>query len=79
MQYIADFIMEMLDSIYAHLPADADLPEIDMTLPEPLVSDVFTRTYTFTAVTIVPSVNTDWSAVFFANDEGYNFLSNHSC
>jgi acyl-CoA thioesterase-1 len=62
MQYIADFITERLDSMYAHLPADEALPEISMTLPEPLVSDVFTRTYTFTAASLIPTVNTGWTA-----------------
>jgi lysophospholipase L1-like esterase len=61
MQYIADFIIQRLDSIYAHLPADEALPEISMNLPEPLVSDVYAQTYTFTASTLIPSVNTGWS------------------
>jgi lysophospholipase L1-like esterase len=60
MQYIADFITERLDSVYAHLPADADLPEINTTLPEPLVTDIYTRTYTFTAATLVASTNSGW-------------------
>jgi lysophospholipase L1-like esterase len=62
MQYIADFITERLDSIHAHLPADTALPEINMSLPEPLVSDVYTRTYTFNAATLIPGSNTGWNA-----------------
>jgi lysophospholipase L1-like esterase len=61
MKYIADFIINRLDSIYAHLPSDEALPEINMTLPEPLVSDIYTRTYTFTAATLIPSVNDGWN------------------
>ncbi|MBN1413852.1 MAG: hypothetical protein JW973_02025 [Bacteroidales bacterium] len=62
MQYIADFITERLDSIYAHLPGDEALPEISMILPDPLVTDVFACTYTFTASTLIPSVNKGWNA-----------------
>jgi lysophospholipase L1-like esterase len=61
MQYIADFITERLDSMYAHLPVDEALPEITMTLPEPMVSDVFMHTYTFTAASLIPTVNTGWT------------------
>ncbi|MBP1670143.1 MAG: hypothetical protein H6Q21_2509 [Bacteroidetes bacterium] len=70
MQYIADFIMERLDSIYAHLPADEDLPAISMALPEPLVSDVYTTTYTYTAASIIPLSNSGWipSATLWSSD-----------
>jgi lysophospholipase L1-like esterase len=70
MQYIADFIIERLDSIYAHLPADEALPAISMSLPEPLVSDVYTRTYTFTAASLIPSANSGWdpSATLWSSD-----------
>jgi len=61
MQYIADFIIEVLDSVYAHLPADTALQEVNMTLPEPLLSDVYTNTYTFTPATLVPSSNEGWN------------------
>jgi lysophospholipase L1-like esterase len=62
MQYIADFIINVLGSIRAHLPADQALPEINLSLPAPLVSDVFSHTYTYTAGTLTPLVNTGWSA-----------------
>ena len=70
MQYIADFIIEKLDSIYAHLPADEDLPAISMALPEPLVSDVYTTTYTYTAASIIPLSNSGWipSATLWSSD-----------
>jgi lysophospholipase L1-like esterase len=61
MQYIADFIIEVLDSIYAHLPADEALQEVSTTLPEPLLTDVFTNTYTFTPATLIPSANNGWN------------------
>jgi acyl-CoA thioesterase-1 len=60
MQYIADFITEVLDSVYVHLPADEALPEISTILPEPLVSDVFTNTYTFLPTTLKPISNDGW-------------------
>ncbi|MBN2276007.1 MAG: hypothetical protein JXK95_16880 [Bacteroidales bacterium] len=60
MQYIADFITEVLDSILHHLPADEALPEINLTLPPPLMTDVYATTYTFTPTTLIPDVNTGW-------------------
>ena len=71
MQYIADFIIEVLDSVYAHLPADTALQEVDMTLPEPLLSDVFTNTYTFTPATLVPSGNEGWKIDYRAMELRY--------
>jgi len=65
MQYIADFIIEKLDSIYKHLPADENMPEIPAAIPDPLINDVFANTYTFKSTTIVPDENSGWEISSF--------------
>ncbi len=65
MKYIADFIIEKLDSIYNHLPADENLPEISDVIPSPLTNDIFANTYTFKASTIVPDENSGWTVSSF--------------
>jgi lysophospholipase L1-like esterase len=59
-QYIASFITSELDTIYKHLPADNLLPSVSLTLPDPLVTDVYSKTYSYTGKSLVPSTNTGW-------------------
>ena len=45
MQYMADFLIEELELIYAALPAEGEVPPINTTLPDPLITDVYAHTF----------------------------------
>jgi lysophospholipase L1-like esterase len=60
MKYIADFITKELSTIKGNLPPDSLLPSINATLPAALFSDVFSHTYRYTSVNLIPSSNTGW-------------------
>ncbi|MCK9206056.1 MAG: cellulase family glycosylhydrolase [Salinivirgaceae bacterium] len=60
MNYIADFIKERLDSIYATLPADAELPEVNTELPVPLIATTYSNTFQFFYNNIIPYANQGW-------------------
>jgi acyl-CoA thioesterase-1 len=62
MQYMADFLIDELTEIYSVLPDDDDLPEIDTTLPAPLVTDTYAHTYRYKTSAIVPVANSGWTA-----------------
>jgi hypothetical protein len=61
MQYIADFLIEELDTIYNKLPDIGELPVIPETLPDPLMTDVYAHTYMYTISDIVPLSNNGWT------------------
>jgi acyl-CoA thioesterase-1 len=73
MQYMADFLIDELTEIYSVLPDDDDLPEIDTTLPVPLVTDTYAHTYRYKTSAIVPVTNSGWTVTPFiwsASDVG---------
>jgi lysophospholipase L1-like esterase len=60
MQYIADIIAVELNSILNALPSNANLPTVNMLLPEPLVTDTYATTYRYSNSTLVASSNSGW-------------------
>ena len=60
MTYIANFIKTELDTIYKHLPASIDIKDIPDTIPDPLVTDVYSKTFQYTPNNLVPETNTGW-------------------
>ncbi len=60
MAYIAKFITDELNIIYRNLPAGNSVLPVADSLPEQLISDDFTNTYTFNTSNIVPVSNSGW-------------------
>lgn len=60
MQYMADFIIEQLDTLYANLPAANALPPVNTNLPAPLVTDTYAHTFQFFPDNIIPISNPGW-------------------
>lgn len=60
MTYIANFIKQQLDSIYATLPDDNQLPAPNTFLPAPLVTDTYSSTYQYFTKNLVPVENSGW-------------------
>lgn len=61
MAYIAEFIIDELDIIINQLPAPEDMQEIDTSLPDPLITDVYAHTFMYFPDYIVPASNAGWS------------------
>lgn len=60
MKYIATFITDELERIYANLPADDKLPQISTTIPAALFTDEFENTYKYDNKSIAPVDNKGW-------------------
>lgn len=61
MNYIADFIKEELDDYYATLPPLGDIPDINIQLPTPLVTDIYKNTHQIFSNDIIPILNSGWT------------------
>jgi len=61
MAYVANVVKTELDSIFATLPDDDNLPEINTQLPLPLVTDTYSKTFQFFPNNIVPVSNQGWN------------------
>jgi len=61
MSYIANFMTEELDRIYATLPADIDIKTPNKTLPIPIVSTDFDHTHMYSSTDLAPKEYNGWS------------------
>ncbi len=61
MQYIADFLIDEFNIIYNNLPDGNDLVEVADTLPAPLISDNYDKTFQYTNQTLTPLTNSGWT------------------
>ncbi|MFC2137265.1 GDSL-type esterase/lipase family protein, partial [Bacteroidota bacterium] len=61
MQYIADFIIEELDIIHNSIPTGASIIEITDTLPAPIISNNYDKTFKYTNKILAPESNKGWS------------------
>lgn len=62
MRYIATFITEALEQIYSTLPASNQIAQVSDTLPEPLISNDFTNTFSYNSSNLIPIANDGWTA-----------------
>jgi len=60
MNYIALFIKNELDRIYARLPSKDNIHKVDDVLPAVYISDVYENTWKYSNTSIVPVSNTGW-------------------
>ncbi|MBN2520435.1 MAG: hypothetical protein JXB17_08025, partial [Bacteroidales bacterium] len=60
MQYIADFLIDEFEIMYSNLPEDAANIVIPDTLPAPLISDNYDKTYKYNNKTLVAASNSGW-------------------
>lgn len=60
MAYIGEMFQEHLDSIYALLPDEGNLPAINTQLPEPIIGDSYINTAQYFSTDIDPIANSGW-------------------
>ncbi len=60
MAYIGEMFEEHLDSIYARLPEEGNLPGINTRLPEPMIGDTYSNTAQYLSNDIDPLANSGW-------------------
>ncbi|MGC8802847.1 MAG: SGNH/GDSL hydrolase family protein [Bacteroidales bacterium] len=61
MQYIATFITDELEKVYANVPDTNQLLTVDTVLPAPYISNTYDHTYMYTNTTIVPEMSNGWT------------------
>lgn len=61
MQYIATFITDELEKVYANVPDTNQLLSVGTLLPDPYISSTYDHTYMYTNSTIVPELSSGWT------------------
>lgn len=73
--YAADFIKEVLDSVWNSLPLDAEIPQLKTSLSSPFYTDTFQYTSYYNNSTIAPVKVGEWANGSFSG-LGYGWIGN---